>query len=49
MEAATTFVSIGQLGLSASAARDMYYREGIAMVRRRCGRGGEGRGGEERA
>ena len=35
------FVSTGQLGLSASAARVMYYREGTAMVRRGCGRGVE--------
>lgn len=31
-EAATMFVSTGQLGLSASAARVMYYREGTAMI-----------------
>ena len=31
-EAATTFVSTSQLGLSASAARVMYYREGTAMI-----------------
>ena len=45
-EAATTFASTGQLGLSASATRDMYYREGSAMVRREFGRGGveKGRG-----
>ena len=46
-EAATTFVSTGQLGLSASATRDMYYREGSAMVRREFGRGGWRRGERE--
>ena len=37
-EAATTFVSTIQLGLFASATRDMYYRDSSAMVRR--GQGG---------
>ena len=33
-EAATTFVSTIQLGLFASATRDLYYRDSSAMVRR---------------